>query len=236
MLKIITRVWLPKSLGGLATWFANFDLKFAQFAAALGLAGEVANVGKWNTTVQWLNDADTAMKANAKGFNQFRDETLFAGKGDPAAADPVTGLPTPPDKFETSVIVKLTELVDKVEAADAYTDEMGVQLGIVKTPGDPISPGSVKPVIEAASPAATGYSFTLVISGRGDSTSADVLIRRSGSETLTKVDTFTGKSCDVTLTPTTPGVPEKLQVIIQLKKKNEDYGQPSDAVSVTVNP
>jgi hypothetical protein len=45
-----------------------------------------------------------------------------------------------------------------------------------------------------------------------------------------------GKSCDVTLTPTTPGVPEKLQVVIQLKRNNENYGQPSDAVSVTVNP
>jgi hypothetical protein len=38
------------------------------------------------------------------------------------------------------------------------------------------------------------------------------------------------------VTPTTPGESEQIQVRVQLKKNNQNYGQPSDMVYVTVNP
>ena len=50
------------------------------------------------------------------------------------------------------------------------------------------------------------------------------------------VKTASGKSIDVTIEPTAQGKPEQIQVRVQLKKNNADYGQPSDAVYVTVNP
>ena len=213
MLNFIRRTWLPRTLESLAPWFANFRLKFTQFSATLGLATHNTSVTDDNTVVQWLLAAREAMDANDAGLRQFRDETLYAQKGDPA----------------------LDELVEKIFVADNYTDEIGVQLGIVVPPSEGISPDSVKPTAKC-DPAQNGYMFSVTISGRGEADAADVEIRRAGSETWTTAKTFTGKSVDVTITPTTPGQPEMLQVRIQLKKKNENYGQTSDAVSVTVNP
>jgi len=50
------------------------------------------------------------------------------------------------------------------------------------------------------------------------------------------VKAATGKSTDVTFTPTTPGQPQQFQIRIQLKRNNVNYGQLSDPVFVTVNP
>jgi hypothetical protein len=51
-----------------------------------------------------------------------------------------------------------------------------------------------------------------------------------------KQETCSGKSADISITPTTPGDAEQIQVRVQLRKSNADYGQPSDPAYVTVNP
>lgn len=73
MLKIIKRNWLPRTLGALAPWFANFSLKFAQFAVELDLTSYVERVAADNETVQWLLAAREAMDANDRGMTRFRD-------------------------------------------------------------------------------------------------------------------------------------------------------------------
>jgi hypothetical protein len=146
----------------------------------------------------------------------------------------LTALPNPAVK--AGALSRYNNRKGRAKLASGYTEQIGIAMGYVDTPAEPVSPGSVKPVIDVASPAASGYSFTLVISGREDADAGDVLIRRGGSETWAFAKSFTGKAVDITISPTTPGQPEKIQVTVQLKRKNENYGQPSDAVSVTVNP
>ena len=46
----------------------------------------------------------------------------------------------------------------------------------------------------------------------------------------------TNNPVEVTITPTTPGDAEQIQVRVQLRKSNADYGQPSEPAYVTVNP
>jgi hypothetical protein len=168
----------------------------------------------------------TVAKIKQQVYNGDPDEAVSAFPAFPAAAPPHT------------LIAGVSELGKKrnrrFKAAEGYTKEIGIALGI---DGDApsIAPGSVKPTAEVFA-AQNGYMFSVIVGNRGDSDQWDVEIRRAGSETWTPAKTATGKSVDVTVTPTTPGQPEQLQVRIQLKKKNEDYGQVSDAVSVTVNP
>ncbi len=57
-MKIIKRLWLPTKLDTLASWYANFTLKFAQFAAQLGLTADLASVNDDNLMIQWMADAD----------------------------------------------------------------------------------------------------------------------------------------------------------------------------------
>jgi hypothetical protein len=140
----------------------------------------------------------------------------------------------PPFALVAGIEKRSRERDQRFKRSKTMTEAALLGLDLVDTPGS-ISPGSVKPTVECFA-AQSGYVFSVVIGNRGDSESADVLIRRAGSETVSVEKMFTGKSVDVTVAPTTPGQPEKLQVTIQLKKKNENYGQVSDAVSVTVNP
>lgn len=146
----------------------------------------------------------------------------------------MTALPFPDRK--AGALSRYNNRKKRAKLAAGYTEQIGIAMGYADEPGAAIPPGSVKPVIESASASATGYSFALLISNRGDADSADALIRRKGSETWAFGKTFTGKSVEITLTPTTPGQPEQIQVMIQLKRKNENYGQPSDPAYVTLNP
>ena len=235
MLKIIQRIWLPRTLGLLAPWFANFYLKFAQLAPVLGLESSVPQVARDNAVIQWMLAAQEAFGANERGFNKFRDETLYGGKGDAAPVEPITGLPEPPSVFTTAIIERLVELVDKIEAADNFTADIGAQLGIIVPKGEKPSGANVKPSVKGF-PAQNGYEFAAVVTNRGEADSWDVLIRRAGTEKTSVAKTATGKSVNVVIEPTVEGQPEQIQVQIQLRKKNEKYGQLSDAVYVTVTP
>lgn len=58
---------------------------------------------------------------------------------------------------------------------------------------------------------------------------------RKGGE-WTEIATGEGKSSDITITPTVPGDAEQVQIYVQLRKNNANYGQPSDPIYVTLNP
>jgi hypothetical protein len=220
----------------LAIWYANFYLKFGQVAAALGLAAHVAQVKMDNDSVQWLAAALEASDTSAASLRLFRDETLFGAKSDPAPAEPVNVLPEFPDSFQTAIITRLVELVEKkIETADNYTPDIGAQLGIVVPSGDPISPETLNVRGEYFA-AQSGYEMGVVVTNRGDAESADLEIRYDGSEVWKKIKTFTGKAVTVVIEPTTPGQPQRVQARIQLYRKNEKYGQPAAAVYVTLNP
>lgn len=236
MLTIIQRKWLPRTIAELAIWFANFNLKFAEFAATLGLDAQVAKVGKMNETVQWLAAAMEASETNGRGLKQFRDETLFGGKNDPAPASPISTLPKAPDEFQTSVVSWLVDFVEKkIETADNYAEDIGVNLGIIVPKTEKPPADSIKAKGEYF-PATSGYEMAVVVTNRGESDMSEMQIRYINSEKWKAVKTFTGKSANATIEPTEEGKPEQIQARIQLYKNNEKYGQPSDAVYVTLNP
>lgn len=100
---------------------------------------------------------------------------------------------------------------------------------------DNLMPGDQKPTGKFEE-AQNGYLFAAVVGNRGKSDSWEIQIQRAGEEKWTVEKTATGKSCDVEIFPTLDGKPEKLRVRIQLRKNNQNYGQPSDIVEVTVKP
>jgi hypothetical protein len=122
----------------------------------------------------------------------------------------------------------------RFKAAAGYTKEIGIALGI-ESEAREVVPDSVKPAMQLF-PAQTGYTFSVVVANRGASDMWDVMILRKGANGWSKAASATGKSCDVTITPQTAGEPEQIQVRVQLRKSNANYGQPSDIAYVTVNP
>lgn len=160
---------------------------------------------------------------------------VFNGDEDipvPAYPSPSAGnLPGSPPK--AGAYQRYIERGKRWKTAPGWTAEIGTALGYDGSPPKP-DPNTVKPEIEVF-PAVSNYHFSIVVSGRGEANMWDVYILRKGG-VWTKVDSATGKSADIHVTPSVAGDPEQLQVRIQLRKNNEDYGILSDPVYVTVNP
>lgn len=236
MIKRYQRKWLPYALEALAPWFSNFTLKFDEFAVGLGfVAADVVTVQNDNAVVQWLLDAQQAAEANLDSFRKFRDETLYGEKGDPTPVDPSSTLPAQPAALTTNIIERLIKLVERIQLSDTYTEAVGVALGIVVPPDGNVSSENVKPTIQVF-PAQNNYEAAAVVANRGNSDMFNIQSRTMSSDAWTTIKSGTGKSVNFTLTPTTPGQPEKFLVRVQLLRKNEPYGQPSDPAYVTVAP
>jgi hypothetical protein len=164
-------------------------------------------------------------------------QSYFAGEKGSAVSDFPTiaaaVVPNPP--LTGGVLFVLRDMAKRYKLGPGYTKEIGIALGIEEASKEAVNPGDVKPTIEVFG-AQTGHHFSVVVAGREDSDQWEVQILRSGSTTWDTVKTATGKSADVSVTLTTPGQPEQLQVRVQLIKANQPYGQLSDAATVTVNP
>lgn len=93
----------------------------------------------------------------------------------------------------------------------------------------------IQPEIEARA-AAMNYEAALIISNRQDADLYEILMQRAGGGDWVVLKSGRGKSINVTLTPTTPGKPEQVLLRVQLKRNDENYGQPSEPIYVTFNP
>lgn len=205
------------------------------YQAAVGAtAGDLTAVADALANLIQIRDYSELVDANKKVVFQIK-QVLFNG----ATTETVPAFPIFPDG-DLPATIRAGELElamnrnKRFRLGPGYTEDIGVALGI-ETVG-PLAPEiEPKPVIDVFA-AQTGYTFSTVVTNRGAADSWHAQILRAGSATWQTVGTFTGKSADVTIPPTTPGQPEQVQVRVQLRKNNANYGVVSDASYVTVNP
>lgn len=232
---IPSHLWFPTSLADRAVWFENFAVQFANLAASLGLSSKVEQVQDDNAVIQFaaftLLQVDTYEDAMREYLHTISEGRI----GEPTPQIPANPVFSFPQSVPTGIFQRLIELREVILASDAYTPEIGTLLRIIpmKKPKPVPMEVKLKLITHAA---ATDYIFTAVVSERGEADSWDLYTLRKGAANWEKFSTFTGKSADVQLTPTTPGEAEQLQVRVQGRKKNENYGQPSDPVYTTINP
>ena len=146
-------------------------------------------------------------------------------------ANPVFSIPF---VLAAGLFERLDNMVKRIRVAPAFSDNTGALLGINPSTPPPTPPDSVKPAISTF-PVATGYLFSVVVTNRGDSDQWQVSAAVVGTANWQAVATATGKSTDVTYSGGS-GQPVQLQVRVQLRKNNADYGQMSDIALATVNP
>jgi len=115
-----------------------------------------------------------------------------------------------------------------------YAKADGEALGFEAIKPAPISPNLVKPSVQLFG-AAHDSHFTVVVTGRGEATMWDAYILRKGGS-WKKEASADGKSADIHVDLQTPGEAEQIQVYVQMRKGNADYGQTSEPVYVTLNP
>lgn len=227
--------WFPTNMAERVLWFENFAKQFEILAAGLGFSpAEVTSVNNDNDVIQFLGDATVEMKSIDDGMRQYRIGITEGNIGDPTPGFPAMPVMTLPVVVTTGIFERLIELVDRIRVAPTYTSEIGAMLGIISAQPTPPDPNTVKPVIKVSASFAN-YKFDANVT-RMKMDSFKVQIRRMESETWTDSGFGTSSPLEVTIQPTTPGQPERLQVRAILIKKNEPVGQPSDPVYVTVNP
>ena len=228
--------WLPVSLAERAAWFLNFVAQFIKIASDLGFTpAEVAIVVADGVMMQFVAANDVSVPAYSKAVTQFRKIITEGEIGQPTPDFPADSILVDPANCATGLFERLNDLRTAIMLKPNYTDDIGALLGILVSPIVPPNPDTVKPTVEGFA-AETDSHFSVVVGNRQQANTFDVLIRRKGETNWTVAKTASGKSVDVFVALTTPGVPEILQVRIQLKKNNLDYGQLSDTIFITINP
>jgi hypothetical protein len=228
--------WFPRSLQERAAWYENFNLQVQTSGATLGLTiSDVTQIGEDNAMMQFLATAAVTLEAYNEAVTQFRNIITAGDIGDtppPFPADPTFSAPVIPPVgiFERVSNVYRTRIM----ASAAYTDEQGALYGIIGSTPVPPDPAGVKPQLKTF-PAAIGNMFSCVVTGREQADQCQVSAAEAGTNSWIVLGTFTGKSGDMTY-PNTTEKPVQLQVRVQLRKSNANYGQPSDIVLTTVNP
>lgn len=192
---------------------------------------EVLAVGQAAENLQYLKDYLTTVEADKMTVTQIK-RAVYDGD----AVSNFAGFPAfePPHPLVAGLKEDFQKRNARFKLADGYTREIGIALGIVENPAH-IAPGEVQPAFEAH-PAQMGYEAAIVVANRGKSTMWKALAQKANAANWFDLGSATGKSANFTITPTTPGQPERLLVMIQLYRSNEPYGQPSDPQYVTFNP
>ena len=206
-----------------------------QYAAAAGAsAADIASVGEDYMNLDWiLNFCSLAEEYKTTAFG-IKRKFIRGDLNEPLGAFVDAPDASPPTTLKAGVEKRSRERDQRFLHSPTMNEAARLALDLVSEPPS-VSEDSVKPSVEPF-PAAGNYEFALVVANRGGSDMYDVQVRRKGSETWTVVKSATGKSVNVSIAPTAPGQAEQLQTRVQLKRKNENYGQPSDPVYVTVNP
>lgn len=195
---------------------------------------DITAVGEELAVLQYLDEYAATTDAKKKTVFEIKQAVFNGDPDDGVSPFPVFAAAAPPSALVAGCLERAQKRNARFKTAEGYTKEIGIALGI---DGDApsIAPDSVKPTLEVT-PAQSGYEAAVVIGKRGDATMWKVLGRKMNSEKWDQLESGTGKGGSVTITPTTPGLPEKMQLKIQLYKNNEPYGQQSDPVDATFNP
>ena len=230
-----SNTFFPQSLQERAAWLQAFVNNLTPIATTLGLTpAEVSDLGLDNEDFQSIAQTTPEVDAFRSAVREYRLSLTESPVGSPHPMFPFSNFNGPQNNRPAGLFQRLMELIERIRAAPAFTDEIGASLGIMPAQSNGISPADVKPAIEVF-PSQTGYMFSIIVSDRAESDAWTVSIQPKGGE-WSNAGTFTGKSADVTYAPAAPGNPVAVSVRVQLKKKNANYGQLSDIVAFTVNP
>lgn len=195
---------------------------------------DIAEITRDKTILREVVERWIVVEAGKKTTNAIKYH-VFDGDENIAVADyPVFPNDAPTIAYIGGCLQRFRARNKRFKAAKGYTATIGIAIGIEES-SDPVSPASVKPTLNAI-PAQKDYLVAVVVGNRADSSMWKIFGRRMNSEKREEIASGTGKSADITISPTVAGQPEKIELTVQLYKNNQPYGQISDAVSVTVAP
>ena len=195
---------------------------------------EIEDVNQELANLDYLANMSDIIEAGKKTVNKIKHAVFNGNIDEEISPFPVFPVLAAPFALVAGCLERTQTRNKRFKLAAGYTKEIGFALGIEEDSPSIVSE-SVKPSVNIFA-AVENYLMSVVVSNRGQAMMWEAQIRRKGSETWETIKTASGKSVDVSITPTTPGSPERIEVRVRLLKNNEIYGQLSDAIYVTLNP
>ncbi len=205
-----------------------------QYAAdVMATAQEIADIENDRANLAYIKAYVETLDADKRTVTQIK-QAIFNGDENvgipPLPPVEPGGFPNSP---KAGAFQRFMERRKRWKTAPAYTHEVGTALGLDASHAKPAE-RSVEPRIKAAG-AVSGHRFSIAVSERGEAKMWDVFVLRKGGE-WTKVETCSGRKAEISVPLSDPERAEQVQVRVQLRKNNANYGQPSEIVYVTLNP
>src|SRR5690349_15322057 len=117
--------WFPTTLQDRAAWFENFANQFATVAVPLGFTtADLTAAQDDSTCVQGLATAAVTIEAYASAVRHYRITVTEGAIGEPTPSFPNPINPEPLTLPPAGIFQRLIELVDRIRAAPAYTNEI----------------------------------------------------------------------------------------------------------------
>lgn len=228
---------LPRTDTELALWLTNFSTSFAAHATALGFTA--ADVSAVNADAAMLNyvvgELLPTYKTALQARTSFKNRMVFGPATAAAAAlppPPATG--TAPALVPTGILPRLRNLVQRIQLAPGYTEDIGLDLGINGPEGGPSAPGTPpKPTVKARSngPGTVQLDFSkekfdgVLVEGLRDG--------EDGWQSL-GLDSYSPYIDD--RPPKVAGKPEMRQYRVRYMLRDQPTGEWSDIVTATFVP
>ena len=168
-------------------------------------------------------------------FNGIKYEVFRGDEDEPVTAAPNLPEFAPPFPLVAGCYQRALKRNKRFKAAAGYNKEIGIALGIEEASRQEISAGSVVPTLDVHA-ASMNYEAAAIVGNRGKSDFTKLFMRRVSTAKWQEIASGTGKAINFKIPPTTDGQPEKVEIMARLYKNNEEYGQPSNSVYVTVTP
>lgn len=229
---------IPRTDTELVLWLTNFSTSFAAHAAALGF--DEADVNAVKADAAMLNyivgDLLPTYKSAFQARTSFKNRIVSGPVTATAAAlppPPATG--TAPATVPPGILPRLRNLVQRIQLAPAYTEEIGVDLGITGTEGrGPSAPdSSPKPTVRARStgPGAVQVDFS---KERFDGVLVESL--REGDDGWQSLGLDSYSPYIDERPPKSAGKPETRQYRVRYMLRDQPTGEWSDIVTTTFVP
>jgi hypothetical protein len=213
----------------------NFVGALAPIAAMLGITpAEMAELEKDNEDLQSIAMTTVLAESFIASLREYRISVTEGRIGLPQPVFPPITFGPPANNRPAGMFQRLIELVDRIRAAPAYTDVIGSALDIIPRMAPAVAEEELKPLIKASG-SESGYKFVLNITRMGMPL-FKVQMRRTSDGPWEDVAYGTSSPIEISVTPTNPGLPERVLIRAVLMHKNKPVGQPSDMTYVTLNP
>jgi hypothetical protein len=229
---------IPRTDTELALWLTNFSTSFAAYATTLGFTEADVNAVKADAAMlnYLVGDLLPTYKSAFQSRTSFKNLLVSGPAGSVAVAlplPPATG--TAPAVVPAGIVQRLRKLIQRIQLAPGYTEEIGLDLGIDGPEGGgPSAPDSLpKPTVKARStgPGAMQIDFS---KEKFDGVLVESLRDGDDGWQSLGLDSYSPYIDD--RPPKVAGKPETRQYRVRYMLRDQPTGEWSDIVTATFVP